>query len=160
MRWPGILGWTAAALLLAGAATAASLSVAVRDGALRETPSPFGRVLTTLSYGERVETLSRQGAWTRVRSAAGKSGWMHGSALTERKLVLQAGKGQPRAAASEQELTLAGKGFSTQVEAEYRRQNTGLNYAAVDRMEQIDVGSGEMLRFLSDGRLRAAGGKP
>lgn len=160
MRWPGILGWTAAALLLAGTAAAASLSVAVRDGALRETPSPFGRVLTTLRYGEQVEALARQGAWTRVRSVAGKSGWMHGSALTERKLVLQAGKGQTRAAASEQELTLAGKGFNTQVEAEYRKQNTGLNYSAVDRMELVDIGSSEMLRFLSDGRLQAAGGKP
>ena len=143
-------------LLLAGGATAATLSVAVRESPLRASASPFGRVVATLRYGSQVEVLERQGAWVRVK-AGGSSGWLHGSALSEKRLALQAGAGTLKSGASAEELTLAGKGFNAQVEGEYRQRNRDLDYRWVERMEALKFSGEELQRFQREGQL---GGTP
>lgn len=145
-------------LLLAGGAAAATLSVAVKQSPLRATANPFGRTLTTLRYGTQVDVLERQGAWVRVKSVAG-SGWLHGTALSEKRLALQAGQKSVQGGASAEELTLAGKGFNAQVEGEYRQRNRELDYRWIERMEGIVVAPEELQRFQREGRL-GTGGTP
>jgi len=72
---------------------------------------------------------------------------------------LKSGQGQLRSGASEDELTLAGKGFNAQVEKEYRQRNSDLDYRAIDRMEGLTVTSAEVQRFLREGNL-GKGGAP
>jgi hypothetical protein len=129
-----------------------TMSVAVRTAQLREGPSFLSRVLEDLGYGSRVQIGERQDGWIRTRSGS-RDGWLHESALSEKEIVLNPGSLDARRAASSSEIALAGKGFSASVEAEYRRRNTGLNFAAVDAMESRPVADEALARFVRDGNL-------
>jgi hypothetical protein len=60
--------------------------------------------------------------------------------------------------ASSDELALAGKGFSKQVENEFKGKNPKINYAWVDRMEKFVVSEKQIKRFLKEGELSPKGG--
>ena len=126
------------------------MSVQVRETAVREKPSFLGRPVGMVSYGDRVQQLQEEGAWSRV-SGYGINGWLHTSALTRKKLDKQAGSADLSATASSEELALAGKGFSAEVEAEYKAQNADIDFAPVDRMEAIVISEPEMHDFLLEG---------
>ena len=46
---------------------------------------------------------------------------------------------------------MAGKGFSPDMELEYKK--SGLDYSLVDSMEQMSVPTDDLLRFITEGRL-------
>jgi uncharacterized protein YraI len=130
----------------------ATMSVQVRSSQLRATPSFLGQVLAQMAHGDQVTMREQRGDWVRVQSGT-REGWMHSSALTTQTIVLNPGSSDVERAASSSEIALAGKGFSASVEAEYRRQNRGLNYGAVDRMESRKVSVEDLSRFVRDGGL-------
>ena len=152
----GIVG--AVALLAAAAAGAEQLSVQVREVALRAAPSALAPVTATAKYADRVTVEERRGAWVRVREAGGGAGWVHESAVTRQRIVLRAGEETAAAGASAREVALAGKGFSEEIEQAYRKSNTGIDYAWVDRMEQMEVPAAQMAAFLRDGGVAPRGG--
>jgi uncharacterized protein YraI len=144
-------------LAVAEATAGTTLSIGVKSGPLRATPTPFGKILATLGYGATVEKLAVDGAWLRVRYGRNE-GWMHSSLLSARVAGLSAGQGHVDSDASSEELTLAGKGFNAQVEAEYRQKNRTLDFATIDRMEKMVVSQDRMSRFLADGEVKPEGG--
>ncbi len=134
------------------------LSVAVRNGALRQQPMPFGKVIASLGYGERVDVLEEQGLWLKVRDQGqGREGWMHRASLLAKPIVLKPGE-RVKAGASEDELALGGKGFNAQVEAEYKAHQKNLDYASVDWLERIQVSPEAMREFLAKGGLQSTEG--
>jgi uncharacterized protein YgiM (DUF1202 family) len=142
--------------LLAGTLLAAeTMSVQVREGRLRARPSFFGSIVATLPYGHKVAVLDEQNGWTRI-STKGKTGWMHVSALSEKEIELRAGR-RVSSQASSDEVALAGKGFSREVEEEYRKKNRKIDYKWVDRMERIEYSPRELQKFLAQGRVRGGG---
>lgn len=146
------------AVLFAGIALGvAEMSVQVRNGQVRATPSFLGKRVGTLHYGDQVAVLNKTGDWREV-SAASVRGWMHQSALTKNAIAFQAGGQNAPLAASGDELALAGKGFNKQVENAYKAKNPKLDYAWVDRMETMTVSPEEMARFLKEGGLSPEGG--
>lgn len=146
-------------LALTGTALAATMSVAVKEGAVRASASPFGKIVTTLRYGSRVEVGERKGAWVKVSLPGSSGGWMHSSSLSDKRLALQAGQETVRGGASADELTLAGKGFNAQVEGEYRQRNRELDYRWVDRMEALKIPADELQRFQREGHLGEGAGR-
>jgi len=142
---------------LATAAAVTTMSVQVREGPVRATPSFLGKVVASTAYGDAVNVMSQQGAWIEVTTGSGAKGWMHESALTRKKIVLRAGDEDAQTGASGDELALAGKGFNQQVENEFKQQNQEANFAWVDRMEEMDVSQREIQKFLREGQLTAAG---
>jgi len=133
-------------------ATQALLSVQVKEGQLRSAPSFLGSVIAALAYGDRVELVEDKGAWKQVAIRKLK-GWMHMSALTAKKIVLQAGAGDVQTSATGSELALAGKGFNARVEAEFRIKNKDIDYTWVDRMEALTVKPDQMQAFLKQGQV-------
>ncbi|MFH1477055.1 MAG: SH3 domain-containing protein [Verrucomicrobiota bacterium] len=131
-------------------ASAATMSVQVKDAPVRATPSFVGKVVGALVYGDRVEIQQTQGAWSKV-AGAGVSGWMHTSALSSRKIVLASGQEQAKVAASGDELALAGKGFNSDVEAQFKSAHKDIDFTWIDRMEKIKIPPSEMQSFLKDG---------
>jgi len=84
-------------------------------------------------------------------------GWIHKSALTQKKLVLSPGSGST--SVSGDEIVLAGKGFNAQVEEQFKQQNQNLNYGWIDKMERnFAVPQQAMQQFLKDGALSLEGG--
>jgi len=114
------------------------MSVQVREGQLREAPSFLAPVVARLPYAAAVELLAVDGGWRQVRPVDGEaSGWLHGSALTARRLVLVADSRKLRKkVADQQELALAGRSFQDEVEAKYRKKKKELA-PGFQRLDQL-----------------------
>jgi len=140
-----------------------TLSVQVREGQIRATPSFLGKMVAKVAYGDRVHLLEDRDAWKRVSIPGGKlQGWMHASALTTKRVVLKAGQAGVQTGATRDELALAGKGFNEQVETAFKKENKNIDYTWVNRMEAFSVSPDQMRSFLARGNLvpPAEGGKP
>ena len=142
-----------AALVATSAWAAKEMSVQVRDGQLRNRASFLGAVVGTVAYGDRVTVNQEQAGWCEVATAAGLSGWIHESALTPKRVVMASGTADARAGASGEEVALAGKGFSKEVEAEYKKQNKERDYTWVDWMGKQTVPPDQLVQFLKQGDL-------
>lgn len=135
------------------------MSVQVKTGQLRLTPSFLGKIVARLYYGDRIYVIEEKGSWRRVGLSGGAAeGWIHASALSPKKIVLQAGAKDVETAASSDELALAGKGFNQQVESEFRAKNPNLDFTWIDKMEAFVVSENEMKQFLKKGGLSPEGG--
>lgn len=134
------------------AAPPKTMSVQVREGQLRSTPSFLAEILSKPPYGDRVEIIQDKGSWKKVTSR-GVQGWMHISALTTKSIVLRAGAANVQTSATGSEIALAGKGFNEEVEKQYKNLNRNLDYAWVDRMEKFQVSSDQMRAFLKQGTV-------
>lgn len=149
-------------VLLCGVVWAAEgprvLSVQIREGQLRSTPSFLGKIVAKPAYGERVTLIQEQGDWRKVALASGVQGWMHATALTTKTIVLKAGAANVQTSATGGEIALAGKGFSEEVEKQYKSLNPNLDYAGVDRMERFRVAPEETVAFLKQGEVVPAEG--
>jgi len=140
------------ALLLAISTNAADMmSVQVKTTAVRDTPSFIGKAIATLSYGDRIEVSETQGVWARVKTPGGATGWTHTSALTTERIVLKSGRQTAQTRASSDELALAGKGFNSDVEAEFKKSHRNMDFTWIDKMEKIKIPSCEMESFLQEG---------
>ena len=145
----------------AGAAASGRMSVQVRQGVVRERPSFLARVVTELPYGTRVDVTGTRGVWYSIGTSTGRTGWMHKSALTRKRLVMRASGTSVDTSASRDELALAGKGFNKEVEAEFRGKNRNLDFTWIDRMEKITIAPSEISRFVKEGDLKSLeGGTP
>ena len=148
---------------LAGAATAfgagaATMSVQVKNGQIRATPSFLGKVVAPLGYGDRVQILETRNDWMNVTGPGGQSGWVHSSALTKKKIVMSSGTQDVQTGASGDELALASKGFNSDVEADFKSKNKNVDFTWVDRMEKFKVSPQEMKEFLKDGGVTPSEG--
>jgi SH3-like domain-containing protein len=136
------------------AAAAKPMSIQVQSVPLRATPSFLGRAVATAAYADRVEVLADQNGWMQVRTPQGTTGWVHESALSRKELVLKAGADDVSRTASGEELALAGKGFNSQVEADFKSRNQDVDFTWIDRMGQMVIKDTEMLSFLKEGGLQ------
>ncbi|RJR41155.1 MAG: SH3 domain-containing protein [Desulfobacteraceae bacterium] len=134
------------------------MSVQVRSSQLRLSPSFLARVVELVSYGDRVSMLQRQAGWAEVRTINGRQGWIHESALSDKKIVLNPGKAAARVDASGKEITLAGKGFNPETEREFRSRHAEADFASVDRMEAIKLTPAQIQSFLKSGSLKLSEG--
>lgn len=118
-------------------------------------PSFLSKVIATLYYGNRVLVYEEKNSWVKVGKPRKKySGWIHASALTRKKIILNPGKKDVEIAASSDELALAGKGFNEDVEAEFKRKHRNIDYRWVDYMEKITMSTAEMQAFLREGKVK------
>jgi hypothetical protein len=150
-------------LLLGSAGVAANpeeMSVQVKTGELRATPSFLGKIVGRVAYGDRVGVLEIRSPWIKVNDAkAGSvSGWIHESALTQSRIVLKAGSADVQQAASGDELALAGKGFNEQVEESFKAKNPKVDFAWIDKMETFVASDDQMRLFLEQGQVEPRGG--
>ena len=129
-----------------------TLSVQVKESEIRATPSFLGKIVAMVGYGDRVEVMEKSGSWEKISFQGGTIlGWMHASALTTKRIVLQAGQTDARIGTTQDELALAGKGFNKQVEEEFMEQNQNLDYTWINRMETFEVTPEMMEAFLAMG---------
>lgn len=155
--------WIACLALLAFSGTVEgarkAMSVQVKQGQVRATPSFLGKVIATLAYGDRVETLEEKGGWIRILPPGSRAaGWIHSSALTAKRVVLRAGGKEADVAASTGELALAGKGFNADVEAAFKARNRDIDFTWIDRMQEMTVPPGKIQAFVQEGKMVPAEG--
>jgi len=144
------------ALLVAVTVWSASekMSVQVRSSELRDSPSFLGRSVAPVVYGEQVEVVGQQENWMEVNASSGAKGWIHQSALTRKRIAFSSGGADVETGASGEEIAVAGKGFSVEVEKEFRVDHADIDFTWVDRMEQMKISPQELRSFLRKGGLQ------
>lgn len=143
------------------AAGPATMSVQVKNGQIRSTPSFLGQIVAPLDYGDKVQVLETRNEWSKVTGPGGQTGWVHGSALTKKRIVMSAGSQDVQTEASGDELALASKGFNSDVEADFKSKNKNVDFRWVDKMEKFKVQPQEMQSFLEEGGVKPSeGGAP
>ncbi|MFW6292142.1 MAG: SH3 domain-containing protein [Spirochaetota bacterium] len=124
------------------------LAVSVRQGDLRSAPGFLSRIDARLPYGASVTVLGVQGDWTRVRvESTGEEGWVHATSVLPPRDLNLADADSRESGASSDEIALAGRGFSEQVEREYEEQES-LDFGPVDEMEDLLLPVSELGDFL------------
>ncbi|MDR2053792.1 MAG: hypothetical protein LBP80_10290 [Treponema sp.] len=127
--------------------------VATRDAELKSSTGFFADTVITLQYGDQVTVVQENGKWMEVKPAKrpSVSGWILGNSLTSKRII-SSGAGT---SASADELALAGKGFSEEVEQAYKSRGSAsaAHYAEVDAMEALTVSRQDLYDFLVEGHL-------
>lgn len=151
-------GWLfiLAAALPAAAAALGTVTVVVKTAALKKRPQFYAPTVGSAALGEKLRSSGEQDGWFKVAEGEGYA-WIHSSAVTEKKVSYGSASSVGSGGASAEEITLAGKGFNSQVEGSYRSKHPGANFAAVDAMEREKVSEEEALRFLKEGGLGGGG---
>lgn len=144
------------AMAIPALARETAMNVQIRNAQLRENPSFLGKVVSAVDYGQRVTVSVEKGDWLQVTAPSGATGWLHRSALTTKKISMQAGADDVATSASGQELAMAGKGFNSSVEADFKKKNADIDFTWIDRMEKIKVSAAAMTAFLREGHVQPA----
>jgi len=139
-------------VITAGVALAGPMSVQVRNGKVRATPSQLGKIVATVDYGAQVQAGDVQNGWYPVTLPDGQTGWLHESALTKKRIAMSAGTSDAATGVSSDEVALAGKGFNEQVEAKMKADGK-LDYTWVDRMAAFKVTEDQIASFRAQGKL-------
>jgi uncharacterized protein YgiM (DUF1202 family) len=157
MRRLALIAMVAIVAVTALAARQKVMSVEVQDAKLRSAPTPISRVLATVGYTEKVTILEEKGDWNRVQYGT-TEGWMSKGSLTTKTLKLAAGGPAAQLSVTSAEQGLAGKGFNSDVEKQFKERNKEADFSAVDRMEKIAVSDAQIQQFMKQGSLVAEGG--
>lgn len=135
---------------------AESFVVGLDQASIRKMPSYLAPVVGIAKYGSSFQTIESKYGWYKV-SAGKTTGWIHNSALGKASSILRdIGKGE--AVSQEQykdEVAAAGKGFSPEYEALYKKNNPNLSYAEIDRLEKRKVETNHIIDFMTVGQLNS-----
>lgn len=125
--------------------------IAVESTSLRAKNSASSKSVGQVAYGDEVSLIKESGKWSLVSPAADSSiqGWISSSALSKRKIVA----GGKKVSTDAKEISLAGKGFSEGLEAEYGKEGNA-DYNAVDAIEKNTVTEDERSTFVKEGKLK------
>jgi hypothetical protein len=146
-------------LLTASVALAATIKVTTQEATIRKDKRFFAPVVARVAYGEVIQELKRQGDWLKV-SYRGKEGWIHKSAVQEQKFQLSSLATEKAQETSREEVALAGKGFTPEVEKAFREKNPKMRYDLVDRLQGYKVPEPQLQAFIRAGKLNEPGGTP
>lgn len=152
--------WLAVLLLVGLAAAAAEVVVVKREGVrVMKGPRFFGEgCAERVGPGQRLTVAERRGSWARIASPGAGQCWVHESAWVDRTPGELAGG---TAVASQRDVELAGRGFTEEEAASYRKDNPKLDpdFALVEAYltRAAETPAGELTRFVAEGRL---GGTP
>jgi len=140
-------------------ALAATVKVITQEAVIRKDKRFFAPAVIRVPYGSVIQESGREGDWLRV-SYQGKEGWIHVSAVQEQKFQLSSLAGGKAEEASREEVALAGKGFTPEVEKAFREKNPKMRYDLVDQVQAYKVDEQKIQAFLQAGNLKEPGGEP
>jgi uncharacterized protein YgiM (DUF1202 family) len=142
-------------LLTLSAALAAQYRVITKEAMVRKDKRFFAPVVTRIPYGTAVEDQGREGDWLKV-TYKGKRGWLHIGAVQEQSFqLLRAGRARET---TQEEVALAGKGFTPAVEKAFKNRNPGLKYGEVDKIQSYKISDSALQAFIQAGKLNEPGG--
>jgi hypothetical protein len=146
----------AALLLLTGSGWVRILTVSQPNQQLYKEASFASTPVGSVPQGARVNLIRQEGEWYHVEYQD-TAGWLHRQAVPEaappKMDLTRMLYGGPVQETRTDEVALAGKGFTPEVEASYRQKNPGLNYAQVDKIEAFGVDPARLQQFIQEGGL-------
>jgi hypothetical protein len=146
-------------LMAASITWAATYKVITQEAVIRKDKRFFAPLVVRVPYGEMIEELERQGDWLRV-TYKGAEGWLHFSAVQEQKFRLSSLSGERAQESTKEEVALAGKGFTPEVEKAFRDKNSSMRYDLVNQVQSLKINETQLLDFIRAGNLKEPGGAP
>jgi len=144
-------------LIIASTAAAATYTIIVQEGVIRQDKRFFSTAIAKVPYGQTLKELERQGDWLRV-NYQGTQGWIHVSAVQEKKFRFTSLVGGKAQETTRDEVALAGKGFTPEVEKAFQGENPKMRYDLVDQIERYRIEDVQLEAFIQAGRLNEPGG--
>jgi len=145
--------------LMASVAFAATVKVITQEAVIRKDKRFFAPAVSRVPFGAELQEMERTGDWIRVEYK-GNQGWIHVSAVHEQKFQLSSLVGGQAQEASGDEVALAGKGFTPEVEKAFRDKNPKMRYDLVNQVQSYKVDEQKLQAFLQAGSLKEPGGGP
>lgn len=154
--WLVILG-LAALLCGPGLVWAGVMKVTQANQSLYGEPNFSGTPIAPVPADTDVNVVTISGDWYKVEYQ-GNTGWMHRQAFAQAQAPKPGLPGMLFGSGVQQtksdEVALAGKGFTPEVEASYRQKNPSANYAQVDQVESFQVDNAKLQAFIKEGGLK------
>lgn len=146
-----------ALLLATGVALAApkvgsAVTIRVMSAKVMKSPKFIGAASGSVSRGDQLTVKEVKGDWYRVEGSF--AGWIHKSNVTEGKVALSSTPGGSGGNVNRDEVELAGRGFTPQVEQQYKEKNPNLDFSHVDAIEKTSVDPTELEAFVNEGGLK------
>jgi hypothetical protein len=136
-------------------AAAETVSVQVQVAKLRSSPRQFAPGTADLAFGDSLTVTAKNKDWYQVTLPDGRTGFVHESAVTGKRIVLTSRQVTlADVAVDESQVYLAGKGFNGTVERTFAASEREANYAALGRMKSSRTVSDESaVAFIESGKL-------
>jgi len=140
-------------LMMTSAALAATFKIITQEAVIRKDKRFFAPVVIRAPYGEVIQELERQGDWFRVIYRE-KEGWVHISAVQEQAFRVPSLTAEKAQETSQEEVALAGKGFTPEVEKALRNKNPKMRYDLVDQIQDYKIAEQQLQAFIRAGSLK------
>ena len=146
-------------LLMPGIVWGEVLTVAQPNQSIYPDPDFASTPLAPVHVGDEVSVERQAGDWYKVEYQ-GKKGWINRQAFGQPQAPSSKFSlpgllfGQPVKETSSDEVALAGKGFTPEVENSYRAKHPNLNFAQVDQIETFTVPPAKLQAFIKEGDLK------
>jgi SH3 domain-containing protein len=144
--------------LLPGIGMAGTMTVTQPNQSLYPDPDFASAPVASVPVGAAVTVLQQSGDWYQVQYQ-GQSGWINRQAFPAPAASsgfnpLGLLTGAPVKETSSDEVALAGKGFTPEVESSYQQKHPEAKYAEVDQVEAQQVPAAKLQAFISEGGLK------
>lgn len=145
-------------LLVPGIGWGEVLKVTQPNQSLYPDPDFAGTPIAPVPVGAEVNVERQAGDWYKV-DYQGKAGWINRQAFPAPQAGSQMSLpgllfGTPVKQTSSDEVALAGKGFTPEVESGYRSKHPEMNFAQVDKIESFTVDPATLQAFIKEGDLK------
>jgi hypothetical protein len=152
-----VLG-VALVFLVPGVGWGEVLKVTQPNQSLYPDPDFASTPVVPVPVGAQVNVERQAGDWYKVEYQ-GKSGWINRQAFPAPKAGSKMSLpgllfGAPVKQTSSDEVALAGKGFTPEVESGYRAKHPEMNFAQVDKIESFKVDPAALQAFIKEGDLK------
>lgn len=127
-----------------------TMYVSLDPASLKESASTFSRDVGTVEYAAKVRVIEEKKNWVRIEllNDSRVTGWIPSSALSSKKIKAK-GTGTT---ADADEIALAGKGFTSTIEAVYADEYA-IDYSSVNYTEEQAASLDDILAFIREGGL-------
>ena len=140
-----------AGIAVAAPKVGSSVTIRVLSAKVMKAPKFIGAAAGSVSRGDQLTVKQVKGDWYLVEGT--KSGWIHKTNVTEGRVALSSKPGGSGGNVNRDEVELAGRGFTPEVEQKYKQSNPNLDFSHVDAIEKTEVDPAELEAFASEGGL-------
>lgn len=155
-RWlfAGALALTLGVSAVGGTAPkqGSTITVRVLSAKVMKDPKFIGGTIASVARGDQLTFVQAQKDWYKVTTRSGAAGWIHKGNVTDKAVELSSKPGSG-GGASQDEIELAGRGFTPEVEQEYRRKHGDLDFTHVDAIEALSVDGDAVAKFAAEGKV-------
>ncbi len=129
------------------------VAISVQNQSIYPMPAFYASPVVPVSYGTIAAINEINGEWYNVTTSLGQIGWIHRTSVTGAIQTTSGGTSASGSVTSD-EIMLAGRGFSQDIENAYAGDHPELDFSIIDNMETSwTVSPQQLYQFLVNGNL-------